>query len=264
MDSNAPGGWEGGANPAAEGGNNPSNIPSLPPAQKKEKKKPKPPRNKRKHGANLRNRGGKAAKSATHVTPANIRRSNTRSTAVAAADPDLSSNHSSEEDSHSSGDEETASHKEPRVHSALHKLRRSNASLVSGKVRSKEKEAMYKTQIDDLNSVVGQLHQDRVDKEIVAKDIEESHQAQTKAMDDLHLGAINKLKQQNKDLAYQMSEQRQKSNLVSISFSLFCLLILISILNFFFLVLNGNNLSCRLLQISIRSLEMSNPRMRLR
>ena len=123
---------------------------------------------------------------------------------------------------------------------------------------------MYKTQIDDLNSVVGQLHQDRVDKEIVAKDIEESHQAQIKAMDDLHLGAINKLKKQNKDLAYQMSEQRQKSNSVSISFSLFCLLILISILNFFFLVLNGNNLSCRLLQISIRSLEMSNPRMRLR
>ena len=35
---------------------------------------------------------------------------------MAAADPDLSSNHSSEEDSHSSGDEETASHKEPRVH----------------------------------------------------------------------------------------------------------------------------------------------------
>ena len=58
----------------------------------------------------------------------------------------------------------------------------------------KKKEAMYKTQIDDLNSVVGQLHQDRVDKEIVAKDIEESHQAQIKAMDDLHMGAIDKLK----------------------------------------------------------------------
>ena len=70
-------------------------------------------------------------------------------------------------------------------------------------------------------SAVGQLHRDRVDKEIVAKEIEESHRAQIKAMDDLHLGAINKLKKQNKDLASQMSEQWHKSNLVSISFFLF-------------------------------------------
>ena len=87
-------------------------------------------------------------------------------------------------------------------------------------------------------SAVGQLHRDRVDKEIVAKEIEESHRAQIKAMDDLHLGAINKLKKQNKDLASQMSEERHKSNVVCISFSLCCLLILILILNFVFLFLN--------------------------
>ena len=183
---------------------------------------------------------------------------------MAAADPDLSSNPSSEEDPHSSGDEETASPREPRVHSTLHKVRRSNATLLAGKARSKEKEVMYKTEIDDLKSAVGQLHRDRVDKEIVAKEIEESHRAQIKAMDDLHLGAINKLKKQNKDLASQMSEERHKSNVVCISFSLCCLLILILILNFVFLFLNGNNLSCRLLQISIRILEICNQKMQIR
>ena len=143
------GGWEVGANPATEGpdppGNNPSNISSLPPAQKKDKQKPKPIRRKRNHGANLRNRGGKAAKAAPQVTPGNSRRSNTRSTAVAAADPDLSSNRSSEEDPHSSGDEETASPRDPRVHSTLHEVRRSNATLLASKARSKEKEVMYKS-----------------------------------------------------------------------------------------------------------------------
>ena len=52
---------------------------------------------------------------------------------------------------------------------------------------------MYKSEIDDLKLMVRQLHRDRVDNEIVAEDLEESHQDQIKAMDDLYLGAIDKL-----------------------------------------------------------------------
>ena len=53
---------------------------------------------------------------------------------------------------------------------------------------------MFKTQIDELKSAVGQLNRDRVDKEIAAADTAESHQAQIKAIEDRHLDAIDKLK----------------------------------------------------------------------
>ena len=96
---------------------------------------------------------------------------------MAAADTDLSSHHSSEEDSHSSVDDVSDPEKTPWVRSNIQKLRRSNTTLLAGKARSKEKEVMCKTEIDDLKSAVGQLHRDRVDKEIVAQDIEESHRA---------------------------------------------------------------------------------------
>ena len=145
-------------------------------------------------GTNWRNRGGKAAKAANNVTPAGSRRSNRTSTAVASAAPDYSSDYCSGEDQYSSGDEVSGTETTPWVRSNIQKLRRSNESLVSGRDKSKKKEAMYKTQIDELNSVVGQLHRDRVDKEIVAADTAESHQAQIKAIEDRHLDAINKLK----------------------------------------------------------------------
>ena len=190
------GGWKGGANPAVKGpdcpSDNPSNIPSTPPAQKKEKKKTKTPKRKRNFGANLQNKGGKPAKSVSDVTPASSRRSNMRSTVVATAAPDLSSDHYSAEEQHSSGDEETVSQREPMVHSTLHKLRCSNASLLSGKIRSQEKEVMFKTQIGELQSEVGQLCRDRADADIVSEDTTESQQAQIKAVENLRLVAINK------------------------------------------------------------------------
>ena len=89
---------------------------------------------------------------------------------------------------------------------------------------------MFKTQIDELKLVLGQLHRDRAEAEIVAKDVAESHQAQTKVVADLQLVAINKLEKQNQDLVKQMSEQWLTLNTVSISFSPFCLILIISIL----------------------------------
>ena len=53
---------------------------------------------------------------------------------------------------------------------------------------------IFKARIDELKSVVGQLNRDRVDKEIVAANTADSHQAQIKVIEDRHLDAINKLK----------------------------------------------------------------------